>query len=167
MFTEICDSGYCLGTRLRPRHRDRVIGTQRLEPPPMPKLTGSRAACPSIQSTFPNSAACAENWAQRLIGCTRCRDCDIACVWNSDLTVCGLDLTMRTLCFNAYFSYALRGDVCRILRTLFVITVFWYFVRLGTTMVPHTWNGRASWLAVSRRYVCNAFTRGVSRSCVA
>ena len=91
----------------------------------------------------------------------------MACDWNNDLTVCGSDQKMRTLCLSACLLYAFSVEVCRILRTTFVTIFFCGFVKLGTTIVPQTWKGGANWLAVSRKTVWSAFKRCVSRSCFA
>ena len=68
----------------------------------------------------------------------------MACDWNNDLTVFGFERTMRTLCLSACLSYAFSVELCRILRTTFVIIVFYGFFRLGTTIVPQTRKGSTS-----------------------
>jgi hypothetical protein len=105
------------------------------------KIAGSKAACPSMWRTCPNSGALAENSRHLQGGLCIWRVWRMACVWNNNFTVWGLERTILTLCFRARRSYAFSGDACRIFRTMFVMTVFCSFVRLGTTIVPHKWKG--------------------------
>ena len=100
-------------------------------------MAGSNALCPPICNTFPNSPAWLANVKHLHVGRVVCQLCRMACAWNSDLTVCGLDLTIRTLCFNAYLLYAFTGDTRKIFRTKLVMTILGGRVRFGTTMVPH------------------------------